>query len=500
MPRRRPMRRASALILHHEGEVYLARRHRHRPFFGNFFAFPGGGLDAADDALAEADGGPRTAFDSALVRETVEELGLHLHLRPGAAPIPEAEREQLRRDAGAWARWQEHFDLAALDPPCCRLVTPDFYPLRFDTAFYLVDRSEVAVGQRLRRCAHELAEDAWATPRRWLELWRAGEVLLVPPAVILLEALSAVDLGGGDPAVCREALARAGRRLEEDPLQPIWNVPTARLLPLRTPTLPPARHTNAYLVGGDPAYLVDPASPYPEVQEELGRVLDEETATGKRLSAILLTHHHRDHVGAVDFVRRRFGLPVYAHAETARWLDGRIGVDRLLEDGEELELGTAPDGSAGWRLRAVHTPGHAPGHLCFLDDRYRTLLAGDMVSTLSSILIDPEDGDLALYEQSLRRLIGLEPRVVLPAHGPADGRGADVLREQLEHRGRRTDQVRAALARGLRETDEIVEGIYGDVPPDQRAYAGRSVASILRELARRGEVTLDARGRVTGVR
>src|SRR5205807_10255216 len=128
---------------------------------------------------------------------------------------------------------------------------------------------------------------------------------------------------------------------------------------------------------------------------------------------------------------------------------------RLLRDGEKIDLGTAPDGAGRWHLEAVFTPGHAPGHLAFWEPRYRLLFAGDMVSTLSSIIIAPPEGDLAIYLDSLHKLRALRARLLLPAHGSPSARAGHVLDESLSHRAKREAQLVELLSAGPRRVSDL---------------------------------------------
>ena len=116
------------------------------------------------------------------------------------------------------------------------------------------------------------------------------------------------------------------------------------MIPLRTIALPPATHTNAFLVGGESAYLLDPGPSDPDEQGRLFAILDAEQAAGRRLAAIVLTHHHPDHVGAAAACAERYGVPIWAHPWTADALRDKLSVSRLLDDGDRIELGTAADG------------------------------------------------------------------------------------------------------------------------------------------------------------
>jgi glyoxylase-like metal-dependent hydrolase (beta-lactamase superfamily II) len=214
----------------------------------------------------------------------------------------------------------------------------------------------------------------------------------------------------------------------------------------------------------------------------------------RRLHAILLTHHHPDHVGAVERLRARFGAPVWAHGKTAEALAGEIPVDRLLEDGEVLPLGTSPDGRPDWELEVLFTPGHTAGHLCFFERRYGSLLAGDMISTLSSILVRPSDGEMTQYMESLERIAALPVQIVYPAHGPASPRGASVLEAQLQHRRAREASILAAIRDGARDFEAIVIVVYRDVPRSMYGYAAQSVESVCARLVLQGAVRFTGNG------
>src|ERR1044071_14143 len=213
------------------------------------------------------------------------------------------------------------------------------------------------------------------------------------------------------------------------PADPLPVAPGIRVLALRTPTLPPAAHTNVYLVGPDagPVAVIDPGSPYPDQQAILDHVL-----SAIPPSAVLLTHHHGDHVGGAAALAARWGIPIAAHAGTARRLAGRVAVTQRIEDGE-----------TAYGAEAIFTPGHAEGHLCFAVGD--AVIAGDMVAGLGTILIDPSEGDMAVYLASLERLLARPPMVLLPAHGPAIADGHGKLSEYLAHRRMRASLVAGAL-------------------------------------------------------
>jgi endoribonuclease LACTB2 len=261
-------------------------------------------------------------------------------------------------------------------------------------------------------------------------------------------------------------------------LEPV--APGIRVLALRTPTLPPAAHTNTYVVGPDagPVLVVDPGSPYADQQA----ILDEALA-GVPVTAVLLTHHHGDHIGGAAAL----GAPVWAHAATARRLAGRVAIDRELADEETV---------AG--VTCVWTPGHAEGHLCF--EAGDATIAGDMVAGLGTILIDPDEGDMALYLASLQRLLDRRARVLLPAHGPVISDGPAKLREYIAHRTMREDRVVAALTAagaGGGSLPELLPVAYADTPRMLWPLAERSLRSHLVKLVREHRASEATPGRWT---
>ena len=250
-------------------------------------------------------------------------------------------------------------------------------------------------------------------------------------------------------------------------------------MPLETPTLPPATRTNTYVAGVHRACVVDPAPSGDEPRAELLAYLRALQSRGVELSALVLTHHHRDHVGATAFLARELHLPVWAHAETASRVD--FHVDHLLDDGQPL-----PCDGPSWT--SVFTPGHAPGHLCFHRPEGGFLVAGDMLTGVGSVLVDPDEGSMRLYLQSLRRLEALDPAVVLPAHGPSMVPGVVHVRHHLAHRTARSSAVLARVVAGDRTPADMVPHIYAGTPPAMFPFAERSVMTMLIQHREEGRV------------
>jgi len=269
-------------------------------------------------------------------------------------------------------------------------------------------------------------------------------------------------------------------------LRPREVVPGVSMFPVRTPTLPPATHTNTYALGREEVLLVEPATPYEDERREW---LAWARAREGRVVGVLATHHHVDHASAAGAFARALAVPLLAHPSTVERLTDLDGVTvRALSDGEKLVLGHAS-------YRVLHTPGHAPGHVCLWNAAQKTLIAGDMVANGSTILIPPDDGgDMADYIAQLERLLDLGATTLLPAHGePIDDPHA-VLTYYVKHRRMREEKVRAAFVRLFAEfgrapeLHELVPLAYDDTPAHLHLIAAAAAEAHLVKLRREGRL------------
>lgn len=447
------MRVASALALTRgrgaELEVFLAERSPKLRFFGGYWAFPGGVVEDRDDTGAGFD----ETLRACARRELEEEVALSL-------------------DPSRCA------DL-------CSITTPPFAPVRYDTRFFHV---ELAPEEAPVPSCGELVDGRFFKPSDVLASWRRGELLIVPPVLLMLELLEDGDVDAFPSRARRETDA-----LEQGKLHPVRFSPGVFMAPLVTATKPPATTTNCLLVGEEKLFVVDPGPPAAAEQARLFAKLDECVAAGSKLAGVVLTHHHPDHVGAVPAIQERYGLTVFAHPETLGRLP-KLASSQPLSDGDELDLGRAPDGSDSWVLRAIHTPGHARGHLAFRESRYGALLAGDLCSTVSTIVIDPPEGHMATYLASLRRILDEDITTLYPGHGPAHRSGPALVRHYLGHRQQRENLLFEAVTQEPQSLGELVAAVYSDTDSSLHHLAERSLLASLIKLEEEGRVKSHAEG------
>jgi glyoxylase-like metal-dependent hydrolase (beta-lactamase superfamily II) len=207
--------------------------------------------------------------------------------------------------------------------------------------------------------------------------------------------------------------------------------------------------TNTYLYGSDPCTVVDPGPDDEGHLEAVRAAADERGGIG----LVLLTHGHGD------------------HAEGAERFDAAVV---LPADGEE---------HGG--LRAIATPGHAPDHVCLMTSD-RVCFSGDLVLGTGSTFVPPDGGSLAAYMESLRRMQNEPIELICPGHGPWIEDPAAKLAEYVEHREMRERRLLAALERGERSRDALLDEAWSDVPAEMRAAAAMVMQAHLDKLAAEG--------------
>ena len=484
---------AAAVLLtrgnNEDRQVFLVRRNPKLRFLGGYWAFPGGTLMQEDYHPADNDEG--VALIRCAMRELFEETGI---LAGGVgAHLSVQERAHLRNELLQTTSLDNWLSLLHMAGPgqrelqsVCGLVTPPFSPVVYDTRFFhheLTDDQQPVIEHG------ELVDGGFYAPDNAVGKWQRGELDVAPPVLFLLTLMAQMNFPD-----FRVAAENYTTRFSGGELLPVYFVPGIFIAPLQTPTLPPATTTNTLIVGDDKLYLVEPATPDHDEQQRLFARMDELIGSGKKFEAILLTHYHTDHVGAVNAASMRYGLPVRAHPLTYDRIEAGFIKGDPLVDGDRIELGNSPDGQPDWHLDVIHTPGHADDHLCYLESRYHSAIIGDMLSTVSTILIDPPEGHMRTYLNSLERLLEYPIKTVFPSHGPVHKDGQALIRKFLQHRRMREQKIIDALNSSVQTIEELLPSVYDDVAETSYPIAARSLLAGLIKLAEDGVCTSSGDG------
>ncbi len=535
-------RPAATLVLLREApagsEVFMLQRTRGAVFLGGAYVFPGGALDKADaDAriarrligLTDVQASARLGIESgglaywvAAVRECFEEAGILLALDENERPVEQsrvAALEHLRAPMNAGElSFAEFLERERLLVPARDIayfghwITAPGRPRRFDTRFFLALAPQ---GQAGSHDNSETIHNAWVQPAEALERERRGEMELVfatkhTLAELMrfprpLEALShAMALEVETNRACW-AQGRDGPRLfrRADPqyFEIHWSDPEEtgetgyelipgvpkRLDRLVTRLIAPnpgfmtGPGTNSYLVGEHELAVIDPGPPIEEHIEAL-------VAEGqKRIRWILCTHTHRDHSPAAAALRAATGAQIIGRpAPNHDGQDRSFAPERVPAHGERLQF-------PGFTLRAIHTPGHASNHLCYLLEETRMLFTGDHVMQGSTVVINPPDGDMRAYLASLGGLLSEDLAVLAPGHGYLIGAPHHEVRRLIAHRQAREAKVEEALSRAREATiEDLLPLVYDDVPAKVHPVAARSLRAHLDKLVAEGRARASA--------
>ena len=514
-------------------EVFMIRRSQAAEFVGGAHVFPGGGVDASDASaelaahceglddleasrlLGVERGG--LAYWAAALRECFEEAGLLLAhdergeyadlnqpqhvevfaqwretVRTGQATLADLCREHGLRLAAGRLAYYSHW------------ITQPGRPRRYDTRFFV---AEAPLAQTPSHDNSETVDHLWIQPAEALERHRRGDLHLVFPTIKTLESIAGFDTAAALMEFARSprkmplmapraATTREGRKVlvpgdfayaEVGKLDPESKGTVAdEILPgavvqlsdrVRRITAPnpgfmTGPGTNTYLLGaGADIAVIDPG---PAIDAHVEAVIK---AAGARIRWILVTHTHTDHSPAAALLKAKTGAelmgmppPLYGNQ------DRSFRPDRVLAHGERIDL-------AGCVLRVIHAPGHASNQLCYLLEEEKLLFTGDHVMQGSTVVINPPDGDMRVYLDSLRALQGEDIAWFAPGHGFLMDKPQEALERLLIHRLTRENKVlKAVREAGTATLESLLPAVYDDVPARLYPVASRSLLAHLIKL------------------
>jgi glyoxylase-like metal-dependent hydrolase (beta-lactamase superfamily II)/8-oxo-dGTP pyrophosphatase MutT (NUDIX family) len=518
-------------------EVLMLRRAERGDRASGAWVFPGGLLDARDrewhgccagidDREASAQLGMEAGaldYHVAAIRECFEESGILFaydargELVSTAGELGEALRAwrmPLHRGERTLGEFCETFGLRLAADRLAyhtRWVTPGIRPKRWDARFFFV---EAPPAQASAHDGVEIVEHLWLRPADALA--RGDAMKMLTPTRTTLETMarhdSVASLLGHVRTPRRVALQVPRVAHGRHGMQPVgpadhpWaeiglldprghGTASYEIVPERpvrlslriirvtapNPGVMTGPGTNSYLVGaadGSAWAVIDPG---PDDDVHLDRLVA--SAPGP-IRWILVTHTHIDHSPGAVKLRARTGAEVLGQFARHRGnQDQSFAPDRELQGGERLQLG------ADTTLRAIHTPGHASNHLCFLLEQEKTLFTGDHLMQGSTVVINPPDGDMGAYLRSLRELMEIDIDWLTPGHGFVMDRPRERIAALIEHRLKREAKVEDAVrALGPAAATALVPKAYDDTPEHLHGWALRSLTAHLHKLRDDGKV------------
>jgi len=537
--RREPRPAATILLLRDAAagpEVFMLQRTRGAAFLPGAYVFPGGAIDASDHdpraasrvrGLTDAQASEKLGLGSgglaywiAAARECFEEAGILIAVDREGRPVApqrvrslEHWREPLNAGKRAFAELLEQEDLYV---PASELVyfshwiTAAGRPRRFNTRFFV---AKAPHGQDGAHDDTETVHSFWISPRDALERHERQEIEIIFPtrtsladlakftsasaALEYARALGDIEVNAAVWALDHEGSKRLFRRADPQYFEIHWSDPEEtgetcfvirpgvpkrldRLVTRLTapnPGVMTGPGTNAYLVGEDEVAVIDPG---PAIDAHIDAIL---AAAPGRIRWILCTHTHVDHSPGAALLKARTGATVIGRRRPEHGnQDHTFAPDRVVEQGERLELGSLA-------LRALHTPGHASNHVCYLLEATKMLFTGDHVMQGSTVVINPPDGDMRTYLASLEMLLHEDLAILAPGHGYLIGAPHKEVKRLIAHRLAREAKITTALDRlGSPTLEELLPVVYDDVHSRLHPVAARSLTAHLQKLAADGAV------------
>ena len=435
----------SALFIF-EDRIFAVQRQSYLKAFPGYLAFPGGKID-----LNESSEPFKTkylckhnpVYMRALNREINEELGYDL------------EEGINNQDVLSINEFTE-------------VLAPEFSKIRFRTRFYRIDlRKKI----NFRPDSGEFANSFWETPCSLLNTFIEGNSLMVPPTRWILEELKQKP---NTKILCN----LSAKYDKKDKIPCLEMLEGIQLLPVRSTTLPPANSTNAFLLGDSEAkkLLIDPS---PNSKKEFQKLIN--TIKDKKIDSIFLTHHHPDHHQFSNVLARQMNIPILLSKDTQQRLTKKFGTDyfdriKLFNPVEKQEV-TKWHGES---VRIFEIPGHDVGHLGLAPDSMKWFLVGDLIQGVGTVVIPSPEGDMASYLSTLKKVISLNPEVIIPSHG-IPSRSTYLLDFTLKHRLERESQILKLFNSG-NSKKTILKKLYVGIDPRLEKLAMQNIESHLSKL------------------
>lgn len=439
------LKESVSAVFTYENQVFGIKRPAHLPVFPGYFATPGGKVDAVDfdgEELPAFFSATRPELMRALIREVKEELGVDL--------------------ISLYQQGKIHFVSYYGEA-----ITPSFNPYRFKNTYiridvkekidFILDKNEVDFGE-------------WGSPTDFIQKFDRALLLAVPPAIRILKQLESSNTFQGPI----DFSSPQDFEKEVPEIESLKGV--KQFLPL-SHTFPPANRTNSFLIGDQDSrkLLIDP-SPMPSEWEKYLTTINK-----YQIDAIFITHHHPDHYELADELARLKNLPMLMSEITYQRIIKKKSVEFFSGITVEfLKEGDVVTKSLGEEVVVYAVPGHDDGQLALAPRNLNWFLVGDLIQTIGTVVIGDDEGNMAEYFKTLNRVIGLNPKYLIPSHGIIIG-GTHKLKQTLMHRQMREDEI-LSLVNRQKTFSEILDTIYQGLNPKLLPYAKKTIIAHLDKL------------------
>jgi glyoxylase-like metal-dependent hydrolase (beta-lactamase superfamily II) len=276
--------------------------------------------------------------------------------------------------------------------------------------------------------------------------------------------------------------------------------PGVRALVANNPSPFTFKGTVSYIVGRDKVAIIDPG---PDVDTHIAALLD--AVRGETVTAIFVTHTHRDHSPAVPKIKAATGATVYAEGPHRPARPLHIGEAKRLDASADLDFRpdiALADGAVvagnGWTIEALTTPGHTANHMAFALKEAELIFSGDHVMAWSTSIVAPPDGAMTDYMASLEKLARRREPVYLPGHGGPVHKAPRFVQSYIRHRKAREASILRRLGKGAADIATLVRAIYIGIDPRLTGAAALSVLAHLEDLVARGVVATDGAPSIGG--
>lgn len=445
---------ATIIFERSNGDVLLCERSKNVSFFPGFFVFPGGKID---EEMDENWVGDEDEVVDTIIREIYEEVGL---IGSSSRIVPASERS-----ADDFADLKGHSKIQNYGKEITfigRRETPPFRQKIFDTAYFICSKDFVD-DQHPEPDNYEIISLHWIQPKEAILQWEKGDLKLPPPTLHVLRLM----------ATYRENMEYISLVETDLPIGLQTKVEVSQgitVVPISSNTIPPFFNTNLVTIESDGECLIVDPGACDEAKEHLKQLLLSLPSEPK----VFITHAHTDHWDGLDVVEEIYpNVTVYGHQKMLTKIKTTLKTQQVFD--EVIMVGNRS-------LKAIYTPGHTDGHMSLFDSLTQTIIAGDHVVGWGSAVLSPSNGDMKSYLDTCQLLIDLDPKLIIPAHGPPNFNPIKLLKNYVSHRLEREASIMNAIEAGNHTLDDIVKVVYQDVPQAMWEFAKSNILLHVRKL------------------